>query len=133
MDDPELDMIRQQRMMELQGKKGGGGGGGMGMGASGEQQQQEAQKRQQMEEMRQSMLAQVLTSEARERISRIALVKPEKARAVEDSIIRAAQSGQLASKIDENKLIQMLEQSSEKQGKPKITIQRKKRDSDDDD
>jgi len=42
-------------------------------------------------------------------------------------IIRAAQTGNLAEKVDESKLISLLEQISEKnQQKTKITIQRKK-------
>ncbi|KAJ7959264.1 DNA-binding protein [Quillaja saponaria] len=44
-------------------------------------------------------LSQLLSSEARERLARIALVKPEKARGVEDVIIRAAQMGQIAEKV----------------------------------
>lgn len=55
-------------------------------------------------------------------MGRISLVKAEKARAVEDMILRAAQSGQLAEKVDENKLIQLLEQIAEKQTKTKITV-----------
>jgi len=63
-----------------------------------------------MEERRNFILAQVTEPDARERLSRIALVKPEKARQIEDMIIRAAQSGGLSSKVDEQKLIQLLEQ-----------------------
>lgn len=56
-------------------------------------------------------------------MSRIALVKPEKARAVEDMVLRAAQTGQLTQKVDEAKLITLLEQLTEKQAKPtKITV-----------
>ncbi len=55
-------------------------------------------------------------------MARIALVKPEKARAVEDMIIRAAQSGQLGGQVDEPKLIQLLEQISGSQPKTKVTV-----------
>jgi programmed cell death protein 5 len=55
-------------------------------------------------------------------VGRISLVKAEKARAVEDIILRAAQSGQLAEKVDEKKLIQLLEQIAEKQTKTKIIV-----------
>lgn len=41
-------------------------------------------------------------------VSRIAIVKPEKARALEDSILRAAQAGRVH-KVSEQALISMLE------------------------
>lgn len=55
-------------------------------------------------------------------MSRVALVKPEKARGVEDMIIRAAQSGQLGGKVDEQKLISLLEQISSQKKETKITV-----------
>ncbi|MCD9559042.1 hypothetical protein HAX54_016768 [Datura stramonium] len=54
------------------------------------------------------MLTQILTSEARARVARIALVKPDKARGVEDVILRAAQYGQITEKVSEQKLIELL-------------------------
>lgn len=48
--------------------------------------QQEEMKKAQ-EEQREAFLQQVLTPGARERLNRIALVKPEKARQVQESII----------------------------------------------
>ncbi len=49
-------------------------------------------------------------------------MKPDKARAVEDMILRFAQSGQLANKMSEQNLITLLEQVNEQQSKPKITV-----------
>ncbi|CAI0462633.1 unnamed protein product [Linum tenue] len=46
------------------------------------------------EERRQIMLSQILSAQARERLARIALVKPEKAGGVEDVILLAAQMAQ---------------------------------------
>jgi programmed cell death protein 5 len=72
-------------------------------------------------------------------VSRIALVKPDKARAIENMILAAAQRGQLHEKVSEQRLVSMLEQISEKQGGaeagrgPKITIQRRRAFDDDDD
>lgn len=43
-------------------------------------------------------------------VSRIAIVKADKARAVEDLLIRMAQGGQVRSKITEKQLIELLEQ-----------------------
>ncbi|KAJ0611745.1 putative PDCD5-like superfamily protein [Helianthus annuus] len=53
--DPELEAIRQRRMQELVAQRGGA------------------------DERRQMMLTQILSSQAHERLARIALVKPEKA------------------------------------------------------
>ncbi|ORZ36674.1 PDCD5-related protein [Catenaria anguillulae PL171] len=51
------------------------------------------------EEMRKTMLMSILDTEARERLARIAIVKPANARAVEDMVIRMAQTGQLRGKV----------------------------------
>ncbi|OVA04289.1 DNA-binding TFAR19-related protein [Macleaya cordata] len=86
------------------------------------------------DERRQMMLSQILSSQARERIARIALVKPEKARGVEDVILRAAQMGQIVEKVSEEKLISLLEQINNQTTKQtKVTIQRRRSVLDDDD
>uniref|UniRef100_A0A803M4S2 Uncharacterized protein n=1 Tax=Chenopodium quinoa TaxID=63459 RepID=A0A803M4S2_CHEQI len=85
------------------------------------------------EERRQMMVAQIVSSEARERLSRIALVKPEKARGVEDVILRAARMGQIVQKVSEEKLISLLEQINTHTSKQtKVTIWRRPRVFDDD-
>lgn len=50
-------------------------------------------------------------------VSRIAIVKAEKARAVEDLLIRMAQGGQVRSKITETQLIELLEQVNQQTNK----------------
>lgn len=52
-----------------------------------------------MEEQRRSILDQILEPAAKDRLIRLALVKPEKARVMEDHLIKAATSGQLRSKV----------------------------------
>lgn len=82
-----------------------------------------------------------MTSEARERLSRVAIVKPENARAVEDHIMRLARAGKLSAKITEDDVIRILDEVSKAfsggvGGAPaakKVTIARKRRDDDDDD
>lgn len=54
-----------------------------------------------MEEQRRSILDQILEPAAKDRLIRLALVKPEKARGMEDHLIRAATSGQLRSKVSQ--------------------------------
>ncbi|CAM9560928.1 unnamed protein product [Discosporangium mesarthrocarpum] len=98
--------------------------GGSGSGNA-EQAQRQAQQ-QEEEERRRSILDQIMTPEARMRLNNIAMVKAEKARGVEDMLIKAATSGQLGAKVTEDQLIQMLEQvSSRTEKKTRVTIQRR--------
>ena len=128
--------------------------------ASAEEQQQQQEQQQAAEEQRSSMLAALLQPAARERresrgashapgeglagrkparrrlpclpaVARIALVKPEKARGVEDIIIHAAKRGQIQEKVSEDRLIELLEQVNERtQQKAKVTFQRRAFDDD---
>mmetsp|Transcript_13950 Transcript_13950/g.16881 ORF Transcript_13950/g.16881 Transcript_13950/m.16881 type:complete len:129 (+) Transcript_13950:149-535(+) len=86
---------------------------------------------------KEAVLEQALTAEALERLRRIKLVKKEKATAVEQMIVSMALQRKLAGKINEGKLIEMLEGLGAKQTESnnKISIQRKKYafDSDDED
>ncbi|KAL5990079.1 hypothetical protein ACLOJK_010976 [Asimina triloba] len=67
-------------------------------------------------------------------VARIALVKPEKARGVEDVVLRAAQMGQIAEKVSEERLISLLEQINTQTSKQtKVTIQRRRSVLEDDD
>lgn len=66
-------------------------------------------------------------------MSRIAIVKAEKARAIEDMVIQMAQRGQLKAQIGEQQLIDLLESlGAKEEAKAKVTIRRKKHDFDDD-
>ncbi|KAG6790162.1 hypothetical protein POTOM_006310 [Populus tomentosa] len=128
MADPELEAIRQRRMQELMAQRG------MANPQNSEQQKAQEDAKSDAEERRQMMLSQILSSEARERLARIALVKPEKARGVEDVILRAAQMGQIVEKVSEERLISMLEQINNQTTKQtKVTIQRRRSVLDDDD
>lgn len=124
-------------MQQLMAEQGGQMGRGMPGGMNPEAQQAQEEQRQAAEEQRQSMLVAVMTSDARARLARIALVKPEKARAVESMILAAAQRGQLGEKISDERLIGMLESINDREGGgskgPKITIQRRRPAFDDED
>ena len=107
---------------------------GVGNQQNPDQQKAQEDAKREADERRQMMLSQILSSEARERLARIALVKPEKARNVEDVILRAAQLGQIAEKVSEEKLISLLEQINTQTTKQtKVTIQRRRSVLDDDD
>ncbi|KAJ3013276.1 UNVERIFIED_CONTAM: hypothetical protein HDU68_000780 [Siphonaria sp. JEL0065] len=158
----ELAQIRAKRMAEMRGAPASSGSSALPAGlvpSQGPKGQggDDSEKLAQMEEMRRTMLVQLLDNSARERLARISMVKQEKARAVEDLLIRMvtanhkdgkrntkprihskqqAQSGQLRGKINENMLIDLLGQLNEQQqakveSKIKIT-RRNVADSDDD-
>jgi programmed cell death protein 5 len=83
------------------------------------------------EEARQQFLSQLLSSDGKERLSRIRLVKPDKVRQIEDILIATAQQNKLTS-IPDAQLVQILEQvslSEQKAGKVQIA-RRGKRDDD---
>ncbi|KAK3243307.1 hypothetical protein CYMTET_47028 [Cymbomonas tetramitiformis] len=128
MDDPELEAIRQKRMQELMAAQGGGGG------MDPEAQAQKADQQRAQEEQRANMLASVLSPQARERLARIALVKPDKARKVEDMVIGMAQKGKIQERVSEDQLIHWLEQINEQtQTKTKVQICRRRSAFDDED
>nr|XP_046201842.1 programmed cell death protein 5-like isoform X1 [Oncorhynchus gorbuscha] len=133
MADDELEAIRRQRMAELQSKHGSLSWNQMTPGDSSNDQQGQQEAKQRETEMRNSMLAQVLDQSARARLSNLALVKPEKAKAVENYLIQMARMGQLGGKISETGLIDILEKVSQ-QTEKKTTVKfnrRKVMDSDD--
>ncbi|XP_075796254.1 programmed cell death protein 5 [Pelodiscus sinensis] len=122
MADEELEALRKQRLAELQAKHG-----------DPSNEQQETKQRE--AEMRNSILAQVLDQAARARLSNLALVKPEKAKAVENYLIQMARFGQLGGKVSEQGLIEILEKVSQ-QTEKKTTVKfnrRKVLDSDEED
>ncbi|CAN6664430.1 hypothetical protein TRVA0_036S00166 [Trichomonascus vanleenenianus] len=127
MDDSELQAIRQARLAELQ--KNGGQNAGQ------QQQQDQSQQASQEEEMRQSMMLQILSPQARERLSRIRIVRPQRAQSVEDLLIRMARSGQIRQKVSEEELVSLLDQISQQEqrtSQTKVVFTRRNDDDDDD-
>ncbi|CAI2188675.1 7482_t:CDS:2, partial [Funneliformis geosporum] len=113
MDDSELQAIRQARLRELHAQHTAGG--------SSKPTEEDGEQKRQKEETRQAMLTQILENQARERLARISMVKADKARAVEDLLIRMVQAGQLRGKVSEPQLIELLEQINQQQ-KPETKI-----------
>ena len=66
--------------------------------------QEEASKR----ALRENVLRIALTSEARQRLSNVKMVKPDVANAIEEHIIRLASAGRLRKPIDDEQLKEML-------------------------
>ncbi|MFA6951822.1 MAG: DNA-binding protein [Candidatus Methanomethylophilaceae archaeon] len=109
MEDPELEALRQKRMAEYQQQ----------------QQNQAAQedKAKQFEMQKQSVLRQILTPEARDRLANIKLANPEQANSVEMQLIQLAQSGRLQGVITDAMLREILQQIMPR--KREITIERR--------
>ncbi|PBK87556.1 hypothetical protein ARMGADRAFT_1168565 [Armillaria gallica] len=105
--------------------------------AAGANSPEDEAKRAQEEQMRRDVMVTVLDTAARERLSRIALVSPERSQQIEGILLRMVQSGQLRGRVSENQLIELLDQVEEAQGaktakKSTIVYQRRK-DIDEDD
>ncbi|KAG6801636.1 programmed cell death protein 5 [Apis mellifera caucasica] len=126
MSDPELEAIRQQRLAQLQSQY---------KNNNAENKQAMEEKIQQMEDMRNSILSQVLDQSARARLNTLCLGKPEKGKMVEDMILSMAQRGQLPGKLGEKELISLLEsvnQQTQRKTVVKFDRRRAALDSDDD-
>lgn len=106
--DDELEEIRSRRLLELRRQ------------LSEEQQRSEQQK--EFDVQKDAALRQILTYEARQRLSRIKLVKPEFAEQVELQLIQVAQSGKMKLPLNDEQLKQILVQLQS--GKKEITFRR---------
>ena len=106
MDDPELEAIRRKRMEEAQAQQSN-------------QAAKEEQTRQ-FEMQKQSVLRQILTPEARDRLANIKLASPEQANAVEMQLIQIAQSGRLQGVITDAMLRDILQKIMPQQREIKI-------------
>jgi len=123
MGDDELAAIRAKRMAELQAMGGGGGGSGGGMA---ERQKQQEEKMKQMEDMKNGILSQVLSQEARARLNTLMVAKPDKGRQVEAMLCQMAQTGQLGSKLGESDLKNLLERFNESKSTSKVKFDRRR-------
>jgi len=102
-EDPELTALRQRRLRELQDMQSRGAGPDPVAIA---QQNAEAQRR---EAERFEVMRRLLTPEARERLARIRLAKPDVAAAIEQQVMSLAASGRLQRQIDDDTLRALLE------------------------
>jgi len=109
MADDELEVLKAKRLAQLQAQQGPAG--------QADGQSQEAERRQQAEQMKNTMLSQILDQQARARLNTLMLAKPEKAQMVENMLINMARSGQLRGKLGEDEFKGLLEQVSEKMQK----------------
>jgi len=88
--DEELDLLRQKRMQELQRQLA--------------QEQQKTEIQQRMDEQKQNLLRAILTVEARQRLNRIKMVRPEYVQQIELQLIQLAQTGRIPLPMDDQQL-----------------------------
>lgn len=87
------------------------------------------------ENMTITILNRILTNEARERLSRVKIVRPDRAQAVENYIIKIYSMGQIHQKLGEKDIVQILDglsRDSQQKQQTKITFNRKNIAADDD-
>ena len=105
--DEELDAIRRRKLQAMQQKSG-----------SEQRQSQEDH----MESQKQALLRQLLTPEARQRLTNLKMIKPEFTEQLELQIIQLAQTGKLPIPLSDKQLKQILLQLQPR--KREITIRR---------
>jgi programmed cell death protein 5 len=113
-EDPELAELRRRRTRQLQDMQMNEAANAQAYAA----QEAEAQRR---EAERSEVLRRILTPEARERLGRIRLAKPEVAGAVEQQLIALAASGRIQRQIDDATLRSLLERIAPERREINIT------------
>jgi len=96
--DEELEKLKKKRLQELEQQAAF---------QENMEEQQEMQKKQ-MEEQKKAILRTVMTPDARQRLGRIKIARPEIAESIENQLIMIAQSGRLNNKIDDKQLRMLL-------------------------
>jgi len=94
--DEELDALREKRMKQLQQRL--------------TQEQQQAQMQQQIEIQKQTLLRRILSTEARQRLTNLKMVKPEFAEQIELQLIQLVQTGRLKIPVTDDQLKKLLAQ-----------------------
>lgn len=113
MSDPDLDEIRKKRLRDLERQ----------MGDQAANQAVEEARREQAEAQKQALLRAALEPEARERLTRIRMARPEVADNLESQIVQLAASGRLQGQITDEQLKRILAESS--RNRREINIERR--------
>ncbi len=97
-DERELEELKKKKLMELQKQLA--------------QKEQEELIKKQQEMVKESILRKILTSEARQRLTNVKLVRPELAEQVENYLIALAQSGRITRPLTDEEIKEILAQLS---------------------
>ena len=106
MSDEELENLRRRRLSELQQQ------------ATGDQNQSQVKK--QVDAQKQALLRQILSPEARQRLTNLKLIKPEFTDQIELQLIQLAQAGKLTIPLPDAQLKQILIQLQSRKRETKI-------------
>lgn len=108
MSDDELDAIRQRKLAELQQQAA--------------QEQVTEQQAAEVQAQKEAILRQILSPEARSRLTNIRMVKPQLAEQIEMQLIQLAGSGRLKSRVSDEQLKGLLQQLQGRERERKISF-----------
>jgi programmed cell death protein 5 len=106
--DDELDAIRQKKLAELQQQAA--------------QEQAAEQQAAEVQAQKEAILRQILTPEARSRLTNIRMVKPQLAEQIEMQLIQLAGSGRLKGRVTDEQLKGLLQQLQGRERERKVTF-----------
>ncbi len=106
MSDEELNEIRRKKLLAMQQRTS--------------DEQKQAQVKQQLEAQKQALLRQILSPEARQRLTNLNMVKPEFTDQLELQLIQLAQAGKLPIPLSDAQLKQILIQLQSRKRETKI-------------
>jgi programmed cell death protein 5 len=107
MSDDELDQIRKRKLLSMQNRM--------------TNEERQAQQEQQIEAQKEALLKQILSTEARQRLNNLKMVKQEFAEQIELQLIQMAQTGKLPIPLSDAQLKQILVQLQSRKRETKIT------------
>ena len=106
MSDEELDEIRRRKLLAMRQRSS--------------DEQKQAQMERQLEAQKQALLRQILSPEARQRLTNLNMVKPEFTEQLELQLIQLAQAGKLPIPLSDAQLKQILIQLQSRKRETKI-------------
>jgi programmed cell death protein 5 len=106
MSDDELDEIRKRKLLSMQNRMSD---------------ERQNQAEQQIDAQKQALLKQILSTEARQRLNNLKMIKPEFAEQIEMQLIQMAQTGKLPIPLSDAQLKQILVQLQSRKRETKIT------------
>jgi programmed cell death protein 5 len=105
MSDEELEEIRRRKLLAMQQR---------------EDEQKQSQAERQLEAQKQALLRQILSPEARQRLTNLHMVKPQFTEQLELQLIQLAQTGKLPIPLSDARLKQILIQLQSRKRETKI-------------